>query len=300
MGVVVLGQVGRDLVLRSEQLPKAGGTAPVRERIERLGGKGANQAVGLTQLNVPVSLVGMVGADGQGAAVLREAVDDGIDVAHVGRRGRTALLVTLLLDGASRRLLEDVPRSALLTVDDVDRAAAAIDDADTVSIQLQQPDDAVLAAARRARRAGARVVADGAVKPQTADELLPLVDVWRADAEEAGILAGRPVRNTGEALAFANRLLDAGPGLVALAIPEAGDLLVWPGGHRHFGLAEVPVVDRTGAGDAFVAGLIAALRQGASPDCAGELASAAAASTVTHLGGRPNLASLRLGRAQPR
>lgn len=61
MGVVVLGQIGRDLALRTTRLPVQGGTEPVVERIERLGGKGANQAVGLAQLGVPVSLIGVVG-----------------------------------------------------------------------------------------------------------------------------------------------------------------------------------------------------------------------------------------------
>jgi ribokinase len=108
----------------------------------------------LAQLGVPVSLIGVAGRDAVGAAVVGEAAADGIDVGHVVQRGRTALLVTHVDGEARRRLFQDVPESALLTVEDIGRAAAAIDSADTVSIQLQQPTDAVLAAARRGRRAG--------------------------------------------------------------------------------------------------------------------------------------------------
>lgn len=292
MSVVVFGQVGRDLVLYTERLPAEGGTEPVVERLEQLGGKGANQAVGLMQLGVPVTLVSVVGSDAEGTAVLRQAVRDGVDVSLVGRRGRTALLVTVVAGSARRRLLEDVSESTLLTVDDVDRAASVIAAADTVSIQLQQPDDAVLAAARRGRRAGARVVADGAVKPDIADELLGSVDVLRANAKEAEILGGAPVTTVPAAISLARRLRDAGPELVALAIPEVGDLLVWSGGHHLFPLSDAPVIDRTGAGDAFMAGLIAALRRGASPVAAGEFATTAASATVTHLSGRPDLTRL--------
>ncbi|GAB1815866.1 hypothetical protein MUNTM_49060 [Mycobacterium sp. MUNTM1] len=53
------------------------------------------------------------------------------------------------------------------------------------------------------------------------------------------------------------------------------------------------VLDPTGAGDAFVAGLIAALRDGAAPRDAGRLASSAASAAVQRLGGRPDLAGLR-------
>jgi len=80
--------------------------------------------------------------------------------------------------------------------------------------------------------------------------------------------------------------------LVAVAIPDVGDLLVWHGGSQLFPLSEVPVVDPTGAGDAFMAGLIAGLRLGAQAARAGEVAVAAASATVQRLGGRPDLKTL--------
>ena len=54
-------------------------------------------------------------------------------------------------------------------------------------------------------------------------------------------------------------------------------------------LPETPVVDTTGAGDAFVAGLITALAKNAGPQRAARLAAAAAGATVGHPGGRPAL-----------
>ncbi|WNG87779.1 PfkB family carbohydrate kinase [Mycobacterium sp. ITM-2016-00317] len=293
MGVVVIGQMGRDLVLRTAKWPAEGGSEPVLERLERLGGKGANQAVGLAQLGVPVSLVGVAGCDQDGQALCAQAAADGVDVTHVARRGRTALLVTLLGGPPHRRLFEDIPESALLTVDDIDRAGAALDDCDTLSIQLQQPVEVVLAAARRARRAGALVVADGAVAADAVADLLSAVDVLRADAHEAELLAGEPVPSVGAARALASRLLAGGPALVALAVPGVGDLIAWADGHCLFPYPDVPVRDRTGAGDAFMAGLIAVLRRGGSAVAAGDMATRAAGATVTRVGGRPDLSDLR-------
>jgi ribokinase len=54
-------------------------------------------------------------------------------------------------------------------------------------------------------------------------------------------------------------------------------------------LTETPVADTTGAGDAFVAGLITALAQDGGPRRAARLAVAAAGATVGHPGGRPAL-----------
>lgn len=48
--VTVVGQIARDLVLLVDDAPAPGTSASVRQRIETLGGKGANQAVSLAQL----------------------------------------------------------------------------------------------------------------------------------------------------------------------------------------------------------------------------------------------------------
>jgi ribokinase len=292
MSVVVIGQIGRDLVLRTDGPPSATDSTAILHREELLGGKGANQAVGLTQLGVPVALIGVVGDDIAGASVLHQAERDGIDISGVVRRGTTALLIDIVGRPPERLLLEHVPQTSLTQVADLDGAAALVDAADTVSIQLQQPATTVLAAARRARQRGARVVADGAPPPGIQADLLASIDVLRADASEAALLAGKAVTTVEQAAELADRLLQCGPGLVALAVPEIGDLLVWEGGRQLFEFADVQMVDPTGAGDAFVAGLIAALREGAAPPQAGRRAAAAASSTVQRLGGRPDLSGL--------
>lgn len=287
-----MGRIGRDLVLRTDGPPSASEATTVLHRDELLGGKGANQAVGLAQLGAPVALIGVVGEDPAGASVLRQARGDGIDVDGVVQRGTTALLIDIVGRPAERILLEDVPESSLVRVADLDRSASLWEDADTVSIQLQQPPDTALAAARRARRRGLRVVADGVPEPDIRDDLLAMVDVLRADSTEAALIAGTEVTTVEQAAALADDLLTRGPGLVALAVPDVGDLLAWQADRELFEFADVKVVDPTGAGDAFVAGLIAALRDGAGPRQAGRRAAAAASSTVQRLGGRPDLTGL--------
>ena len=313
--VVVVGQIGRDLVLRVPALPDPGGSVTAGERREMLGGKGANQAVALRQLGVPVALVGVVGTDAAGAAVLDQARADGIDVGPVvRRRGPTALLLDLVEDGGRRRLVESVPEEMLLTADDVAASEERIRGCRVLSLQLQQPGVAVRAALERAPATGL-VVADGAPGDEpTRTALLARADVLRADRTEVALLLGRRPDGVEELREAAVELLTAGPRLVSLDAGEAGNLVAWrsgPAPGRADGLTEVdprwadgdvlvpliggPAVDPTGAGDASVAALAAALLGRAAPEAAAWAAAAAAALTVGHAGGRPALTPARLG-----
>lgn len=296
-GVVVIGHAARDLVLRSDGMPDAGGSTTVEERIERLGGKGANIAVGIRQLHpdAPVRLVAALGTDDAGDAAHAEAVEAGIDVTHVARRGRTALLVDLVTADGERRLFEDATEESFVTVDDVAGAAEALRGADVVVLQLQQPGDALVEAARLAHAGGARIVIDGAIEGDARDALLELATIVRADAQEAPLLTGVEIEGRADAERAAADLLERGAQLVALSVPDAGDLVAWPGGSQLHPHGEERIVDPTGAGDAFVAGLVTGLLRGDDPERIGQLAAAAAAATVQRLGGHPELAHLRDG-----
>ncbi|WNB84555.1 PfkB family carbohydrate kinase [Cellulomonas sp. ATA003] len=295
--VVVVGEIGRDLVLGVDAIPEPGGSADVTARREVLGGKGANQAVGLRCLAVGVGLVGVVGDDAAGADVLAQAERDGIDVSGVVRRAGapTALLVDVVEPDGVRRLLESVDDAVRLTAEDVRAAEPLIASARLLLVQLQQPGPAVREALRLARAHGVRVVADGApADDETRRAVLGGASVVRADDTEAALLLDRDLGGVDAAVDAAAALLDAGPDVVALAVGTEANVLAWSGGQVVMPLIDSEPVDPTGGGDAFVAGLAAALLRGDAPEAAGWFASAAAAATVSHLGGRPDLDRARL------
>jgi ribokinase len=289
--VVVFGQIARDLVLVVDALPGASRSADVYQRRELLGGKGANQGVGLAQLGMRTALAGVVGEDQVGARLLTQAGQDRVDVSAVVRRPgvRTALIVDIVDATGQWRYLEDIPAEMLLTEADVMACRHLFLPGRWVSVQLQQPPAAALAAVTLAHRAGCKVVLDGAPDDDCRDALLAMADVIRADAREAAMLAGSAVSTAAEAEKAAAELLRQGPSLVALAVEGAGNLVAWADDCVFLPLTEIPVVDTTGAGDAFVAALITVLAQDGGPQRAARLAVAAAGATVGHPGGRPSL-----------
>ena len=77
--------------------------------------------------------------------------------------------------------------------------------------------------------------------------------------------------------------------MVVLGAGSEGNVVAWAEGEAVIPLADVEVVDTTGAGDAFTAGIVTALHRG--PEEAARWGSAAAARTVGHVGGRPRLSA---------
>lgn len=69
-------------------------------------------------------------------------------------------------------------------------------------------------------------------------------------------------------------------------------MFVWRDGQLCLPYRAAEVVDTTGAGDAMTAALTSVLCRGGEPVHAARLGAAAAAATVSHLGGRPDLTGL--------
>ena len=290
--VVVIGQIARDLAVRVGRIPDAGGTVDIEQRRELLGGKGANIAVGLAQLGIPVCLLGVVGDDPVGAQLVEQCARDDIDTDPVVRRAGadSALMIDLVTADGRWRYLESVPEGTLLTKTDVEAQAERLARTDTLVIQLQQPVEAALTAIELAG-SSCRVILDGSPPGggQDRDRLLRAATVLRCDGREAELIAGRPVRDAAAGRAVARELLDTGPALVVLAIGDDGNLGVWSEGEVLVPLVDTEVVDSTGGGDAFVAALTWALSHDDDPARAIRLATAAAGMTVGHLAGRPAL-----------
>jgi sugar/nucleoside kinase (ribokinase family) len=152
-----------------------------------------------------------------------------------------------------------------------------------------EPDLPEIMAAIRA--VGCRTALDasgsgGALSPL--DRILPHLDVYVPSLAEAATQTGQSdprkildvFRNCGASGLLGVKLGTRG----ALLSPAAGEFIDVPCGQ-----APGPVVDTTGAGDAFYAGLLVGLLQGMDVAQAGRLAAAAGACCVTGLGATAGL-----------
>ena len=235
------------------------------------GGAAANVAVGLSRLGVKSAFMGKVGDDPFGHFLKATLDGEGVDTSpmRLDGRARTALaFVTLEASGERDFLFYRHPSADMLFVpDEVDRAAigaASIFHFDSISLAASQPRETALFAADEARKLGRTISYDVNLR-------LPL---W-ASAEEAkkGIVAGLARAHvtklsddeleflTGrrDPAAIREHLWHDGLKLAVLSLGAKGSVLLTPEHEEHVPSIAVTPVDATGAGDGFVAGLLAAI-----------------------------------------
>jgi len=284
--VLVVGDVALDVLVAPAAVPVAGADVPARIRT-RPGGAGANTAAWLAHLGrdtgIAVTLAARIGADPAGRAAAAELAAVGV-TAHlaVDPEAATCTVVSLVGPG-DRTLLSDRGAAALLGPDDLPDVAGF----DHLHLSGYVLLDASSRAAGRAALAAARAAGiSTSVDPQVApalaapgraaaflddvrgvDLLLPNTDELRALGGAAAVL-----RHVG-----------------AVAVSAAADGASWadPTGRWHAVAPPATVVDATGAGDAFDAGVLVARLSGASPAEALAAGCSAGAAAVGRLGARP-------------
>ncbi len=263
--MVVVGSINADQVVGVSHLPRAGETVGDATIEIRPGGKGANQAVSAARCGARVAMVGRVGDDPSGAVQRAALRDEAVDVSHVASTEGvpTGLaIVTVSADGENSIVVAP-GANAHLSPSDVEDAAPLVAGAAVLVAQLEVP----VAAVRRAvELAGDEtlVVLNCAPFRELPASVLAATTVLVANEVEAAALCGCPADSLDAAFGAANRILETGPSYAVVTMGPLGAVVVGASDHVHVPAATVPVVDTTGAGDAFVGAMATALSGGHS------------------------------------
>ena len=83
--ILVVGSFVMDLIVTTPKFPAAGETVLGTDFSTAPGGKGANQAIQAARLGADVTMVGKLGQDAFGDALLESMRGAGVDVTHVAR-----------------------------------------------------------------------------------------------------------------------------------------------------------------------------------------------------------------------
>ncbi|HZA67944.1 MAG TPA: PfkB family carbohydrate kinase [Geminicoccaceae bacterium] len=232
------------------------------------GGAPANVAVALARLDRSSAFMGMTGDDPFGRFLELTLAEAGVDTGPLRftAEARTALaFVSLRADGERQFMFYRHPSAdMLLRPEDVDEAAIRAARAlhfGTISLISQPSRSATLHAIDRARAAGCLISCD----PNLRLALWPDAQVARAGLLEA-IAAADVVKISDDELLFLTGSTDPGAArselwqahhrLMVVTLGASGCVFITGSATGMVGGFAVASIDATGAGDAFVAGLL--------------------------------------------
>ena len=181
----------------------------------------------------------------------------------------------------------------LISPADIDANADLIRSAGVFVTQLEQPIDAAIRALEIAKAAGVTTILNPAPAAKLPERIYKLCDYVTPNETEAEELTGMKVDTVEDARRAADRLLAKGVGTALITLGEKGALL-------HDGrplracsrVSAGPVVETTGAGDAFNGGLAVGLSRGLVAIEAVRFACAVAGISVTRPGTAPSMPTL--------
>jgi ribokinase len=278
--VVVVGDFHAALSVHAERLPRPHQTVGADDFVTIGGGRGTVQAVTAARLGAAVTFIGRVGDDLNAEVAAQLFAGEGISEAHLFRDLSTPTGVTLTFtDPDDKTLRAYVPgANHHLTTADIERARAALTEADVLITQLGVPLEAVGRALEIACENNVTSVLKPTPFTPIPPEILALVDFVTPNEDELRALA----------LNVAQK--QKPPHQVTVCTLGAQGAQWFRRENNTIQTGRVPgfpvrTVDVSGAGDVFSAALGVATAEGHDFKRAIRFANAAAALSTTQRGG---------------
>ena len=240
------------------------------------GGAPANVAVGVARLGGNSGFIGRVGGDPFGRFMRHTLQQELVDVSHMylDERHRTSTVVVDLDDHGERTFTFMVRPSAdlFLTEEDLPEfAAGQWLHVCSIALSAEPSRSATFAAMENIKSVGGRISFDPNIRPDLwqdqvllqacLDRALHMANVVKLSEEELVFISGS--NDLAQGIASVTERYQ--PELLLVTQGKAGVLAAFQQEFTHFNARPVVSVDTTGAGDAFVAGLLASLAANGMP-----------------------------------
>jgi ribokinase len=295
--ITILGIFVADVAFRTPRNPAWGETVIGSGFALGPGGKGSNQAVAAARLGGAVGFISKLGRDTFGDLARQLYAEEGIDTRYLFETAEHATgAAAIIIDEASgENAIIVYPGSCShLTPAEVDEARGEIARSAVFMTNLELPVPVVVRGLEIAREQGVPTIFNPAPAVPIADRVFTLCDHVTPNESEAAGLTGISVGSLADAERAADALLAKGARNAVITLGENGVLVRNRDLSRHVpAFAAGPVVETTGAGDAFNGGFAVALSEGRDIVAAAEFGCAVAGISVTRPGTAPSMPSRR-------
>ena len=292
--VAILGVFVADTAYRADRAPNIGETILGNSFALGPGGKGSNQAVAAARAGAETHFITKLGQDTFADLAFATWKDAGV-IPEVSQHadGYTGAAYIFVEEASGNNAIIVCPGVATtISPEYIEEKQSLIEGASVFVTQLEQPIDAAMRALEISKAGGATTILNTAPAAELPREIFPLCDYVTPNESEAEGITGIAVTDIASAGAAADAFLDLGAGAALITLGENGALLGTRDAKLHIPVMNAgPVVETTGAGDAFNGGFAVALSEGKSAEEAARFGAATAAISVTRPGTAPSMPS---------
>lgn len=263
--ILVIGSLNMDSVIRTEQMPKPGETVMGDEVTLVPGGKGANQAYAVGKLGGKVTMIGAVGTDSFGTAMIDNLKKAGVDTSGIRRIDGTATgQAYIMVDAAGQNSIVVIAgANGEVSKELIDDRIELIKNSDIVVMQLEIPVQTVMYVKELCVKFGRQIIFDPApAVPDLPDEFWSGIDYIKPNETELKILTGIDADTEEDIARGAEIMLKKGVKNVIVSLGERGCFYLSGTERRVLPARKVKAVDTTAAGDSFTAAFALALSRG--------------------------------------
>lgn len=292
--VVILGVFVADTAYRADRQPRMGETVMGQGFALGPGGKGSNQAVAAARAGAETHFISRLGRDTFADMALATWAKAGVTAAVTQHDDGYTGAAYIFVEAATgnNAIIVSPGVAGDISIADIEARADLIGGAAVFVTQLEQPISAAVRALEIARAGGAVTILNPAPAAPLPVGMLALCDYVTPNESEAEALTGLPITTPDEALEAAKALRALGAGAAVITLGGQGALYHDGTRTEHVPAFRAgPVVETTGAGDAFTGGFAAALARGMDPVDAVRFGSATAGISVTRAGTAPAMPS---------
>jgi ribokinase len=292
--IVILGIFVADTAYRADRMPKMGETILGKSFVLGPGGKGSNQSVAAAMAGGNTHIITRLGTDDFAQIARSTWAKAGVhpEVTEDAESYTGAAFIFLEEATGNNAIIVSPGAAARIAPEDLDAKADLIRGAAIFMTQLEQPIPSARRGLEIAKAAGVTTILNPAPAAALDDAMLALCDYVTPNESEAETLTGLPVTSVAEAERAADALLARGVGAVVVTLGGNGALYRDRSRSVHVPVMSAgPVVETTGAGDAFNGGFAVALSEGRDVVDAVRFGCATAGISVTRPGTAPSMPS---------
>ena len=245
------------------KIPIKGQTILGEKHIVGPGGKGSNQAIAAARLNGDISFITKMGKDSHSemafdlykeagvkphSIIQDEKLFTGVAGIMIDENGNNAINI---ISGAAEHLVNS----------DVDNQIETIKNSEIFLTQMETPDETTIYALKKAKENGCTTILNPAPARKINEENFKLIDFFTPNETEAEFYLNKKIKTESDIKNAGQELLKKGVKNVIITLGEKG--VYFANNEQNFFLdafkLKEPVIDTTGAGDAFNGALTVSL-----------------------------------------